>query len=156
MNGASASLTLETALGAIELVASEDALLAAAFDAPRLGLPANTVCHEAAAQLNTYLAGQRMTFDVPLAPGGTVFQRQVWQALGEVPWGRSCTYGELAAALGRPTASRAVGAAVGRNPLAVFIPCHRVLGADGRLTGFAWGLERKRALLALEGFDACS
>jgi methylated-DNA-[protein]-cysteine S-methyltransferase len=89
-------------------------------------------------------------FDLPLASHGTPFQSQVWQALRAVPHGSTCTYTELAAEVGRPTAMRAVGAANGRNPVCIVVPCHRVVGADRRLTGYAGGLERKRFLLDLE------
>jgi len=102
-------------------------------------------------QVDEYFAGRRRAFDLPLNPRGTDFQRQVWLALREIPFGQTSSYGKLAHKLGRPTGSRAVGAAVGRNPLGIIVPCHRVLGADGSLTGYAGGLERKVALLELEG-----
>ena len=99
--------------------------------------------------LDAYFAGERPDLaDVPLAPRGTAFQRRVWSALLAIPYGETLTYGELAAELG--SSPRAVGAAVGRNPISVIIPCHRVVGADGSLTGYAGGLDRKRVLLALE------
>jgi methylated-DNA-[protein]-cysteine S-methyltransferase len=101
-------------------------------------------------QLAEYFAGERRTFDFPLAMEGTEFQRSVWSALREIPYGETTTYGELAGRLGRPSASRAVGAANGSNPIAVIVPCHRVIGADGTLTGFGGGLDRKRTLLDLE------
>jgi methylated-DNA-[protein]-cysteine S-methyltransferase len=105
----------------------------------------------AAAALDAHLAGDPAAPDVPLAfRGGTEFQRRVWQALRTIPWGATVTYGELAARLGRPGAARAVGAAVARNPLSIVVPCHRVVGAHGALTGYAGGVERKRALLAIE------
>lgn len=106
---------------------------------------------DAARQLQRYFAGTLRRFDLPLDLLGTPFQRSVWQALLGIPAGRTCGYGELARAIGAPTAARAVGAAVGRNPLSVVVPCHRVLGAGGALTGYAGGVERKRALLELEG-----
>ncbi len=102
------------------------------------------------AQLEAYFAGTLQEFDLPLATTGTPFQQQVWAALREVPYGTTCTYGDLAAAIGRPSAVRAVGAANGRNPVCVVVPCHRVVGAGGSLTGYAGGLERKSWLLALE------
>ena len=105
---------------------------------------------EAAAQLTAYFAGDLRTFDLPLAPRGTEFQRAVWSALLDIPYGRTTTYARLARDIDRPTAIRAVGAANGRNPIAVIIPCHRVIGADGSLTGYGGGLPRKRALLDLE------
>jgi methylated-DNA-[protein]-cysteine S-methyltransferase len=101
-------------------------------------------------QLDEYFAGRRRRFDLPLAPAGTPFQRQVWEALAAIPYGETRTYGEVARSLGRPDASRAVGAANGANPLPIVIPCHRVVGSDGSLTGFGGGLETKSALLELE------
>lgn len=102
------------------------------------------------AQLTAYFAGERTTFDLPLAPAGTPFQRKVWQALCEIPYGETISYGELARRIGQPTAARAVGLANGSNPLPIVVPCHRVIGADGSLTGFGGGIERKRWLLAHE------
>jgi methylated-DNA-[protein]-cysteine S-methyltransferase len=114
------------------------------------GPRADDVLPAARAQLAAYFAGELREFDLPLATTGTPFQQEVWAALRSVPYGRTCTYGELAAAVGRPAAVRAVGAANGRNPLSVVVPCHRVVGAGGALTGYAGGLERKAYLLALE------
>ncbi len=105
---------------------------------------------EAAAQLQRYFTGTLARFELPLDLQGTPFQRSVWQALLRIPSGRTCSYGELARRVGAPAAVRAVGAAVGRNPASLVVPCHRVLGADGSLNGYAGGIERKRALLALE------
>jgi methylated-DNA-[protein]-cysteine S-methyltransferase len=101
-------------------------------------------------QLAEYFAGTRRAFELPLRPAGTPFQQRVWSALREVPYGATTTYGELAAAVGAPSAARAVGAANVRNPLCVVVPCHRVIGRDGSLTGYAGGLARKRLLLELE------
>ena len=103
------------------------------------------------AQFAAYERGELAVFDVPLALHGTPFQREVWQALLGIAFGHSRTYSMIAAQIGRPKAVRAVGAAVGRNPVSVVVPCHRVLGADGSLTGYAGGLDRKRALLRVEG-----
>jgi methylated-DNA-[protein]-cysteine S-methyltransferase len=109
-------------------------------------------CRPVAAQLDEYFAGRRRSFDLPLAPrGGTAFQRAVWGELGHIPYGSTISYGELARRLGRPGASRAVGGANHANPLPIVVPCHRVVGADGSLTGYGGGIERKRALLAVEG-----
>ncbi|HUZ21415.1 MAG TPA: methylated-DNA--[protein]-cysteine S-methyltransferase [Acidimicrobiales bacterium] len=105
----------------------------------------------AAEQLRRYFAGARRDFDLELAPSGTSFQLAVWEALCAIPYGTTASYGEVAAAVGRPGAARAVGHANARNPIAVVVPCHRVIGASGTLTGFAGGLERKRILLAIEG-----
>lgn len=107
----------------------------------------------AAAELEEYFSGRRREFSVPLSPHGTPFQLAVWEALRRVPYGQTRTYGEIAAAVGRPGAVRAVGMANHDNPLLIFTPCHRVVGKGGALTGFACGLEVKRWLLALEGAD---
>jgi methylated-DNA-[protein]-cysteine S-methyltransferase len=105
---------------------------------------------EAIAQLEAYFAGELRRFDLPLAPEGTPFQREVWSALTTIPYGETLSYGELARRLGKPAATRAVGAANGQNPIPIVIPCHRVIGADGSLTGFGGGLAIKRRLLDLE------
>ena len=102
-------------------------------------------------QLAEYFAGRRRTFSLKLAPEGTEFQQSTWRALVEIPYGETVSYAELARRIGRPAASRAVGAANGANPLPIVVPCHRVIGADGSLTGFGGGLPIKRALLELEG-----
>jgi len=110
------------------------------------------VLQRAASQLQAYLSGQILQWQTPLdLSAGTPFQQSVWQALRRIPTGQSQTYGELARQLGKPQAVRAVGAAVGRNPVSIIVPCHRVLGAGGQLTGYAGGLWRKQALLQLEG-----
>jgi methylated-DNA-[protein]-cysteine S-methyltransferase len=106
----------------------------------------------ARAQLDQYFAGKSKTFDLPLnLQAGTPFQQSVWMALLGVPAGQTLSYGQLASAIGKPAAVRAVGAAVGRNPVSVVVPCHRIVGSDGALTGYAGGIDRKAALLALEG-----
>ena len=105
---------------------------------------------DVARQLEEYFAGDRTTFDVPMSMRGGPFERAVWAELLRIPYGETASYGELARRLGRPLAARAVGAANGRNPIAVIVPCHRVIGSDGTLTGYAGGLERKRFLLELE------
>jgi methylated-DNA-[protein]-cysteine S-methyltransferase len=101
-------------------------------------------------QLTEYFAGERRTFDLPLAPDGTAFQRQVWAALAAIPYGETTSYAAVAEAIGHPGSARAVGAANGANPIAIVVPCHRVVGADGTLTGYAGGLDAKRSLLTLE------
>lgn len=106
---------------------------------------------EAHMQLEAYFAGRLRRFDLPLNPRGTDFQRRVWQALCTIPYGQTITYGQLAEKAGNPHASRAVGMANSRNPLPVFIPCHRVVGSNGKLTGYTGGLDIKRKLLATEG-----
>ncbi len=102
------------------------------------------------AQLKEYLNGGRTSFSLPLRAEGTPFEQAIWQQLQAIPYGETITYGELARRAGRPGAARAAGAACGKNPIAIFIPCHRVLGQKGALTGYAWGVERKAALLELE------
>ncbi len=105
---------------------------------------------EACAQLDAYFAGELQHFDLALMPKGTAFQEAVWQALTQIPYGETCSYGDLAAQIGKPKASRAVGAANGLNPIPVIIPCHRVIGSSGKLTGFGGGIETKQFLLELE------
>lgn len=106
---------------------------------------------DVATQLAAYFDGTRTAFDLDIDPQGSAFDQEVWQALATVPYGQTTTYGELAQKVGRPKGAQAVGGANGRNPLAIVIPCHRVIGRDGSLTGYAGGLDRKRALLTLEG-----
>ena len=113
-------------------------------------VPPDSHSREAGAQLEAYFAGQLRRFDLKLAPKGTPFQQDVWRALQAVAYGATTTYGDIARQIGHPNAVRAVGAANGANPIGIVIPCHRVIGSDGTLTGYAGGLERKRALLDLE------
>lgn len=156
---------IATPLGDVRLAASPRGLAGLWFDGQRHQPvdrldgpdawptdPDHPVMAAAAAQFLEYLQGRRSTFDLPLdLAAGTAFQQEVWQALAEIPHGAVTTYAALARDLGRPMAVRAVGAAVGRNPVSVVVPCHRVLGSDGTLTGYAGGLPRKTALLRLEG-----
>jgi methylated-DNA-[protein]-cysteine S-methyltransferase len=111
----------------------------------------NDVLQAAEAQLHEYFSGMRIHFNLPLAPQGTAFQLTVWQELARIPYGTTISYAELALRVGNPTATRAVGAANGRNPLPIVLPCHRVIAADGALTGFGGGLPVKHLLLELEG-----
>ena len=150
---------VETPVGALRLVASETGLAAILWSTDqlrRVPLEAlskstnNPWLDKAETQLHEYFAGQRKCFDVPLDLRGTSFQRQVWQALLQIPFGETRTYGEIAAGIGTPDAVRAVGAANGRNPVSIVVPCHRVIGASGKLTGFAGGLQAKQYLLAHE------
>lgn len=152
--------TTSSPLGQISLAAAGEKLIGVWFDGqahmPDLSrlkqAPAHPVLLQAAAQLAEFFAGQRTQFDVPLdLSHGTAFQQSVWQALRHLSPGCTCSYKTLSATVGRPTAMRAVGAAVGRNPLSIIVPCHRVVGANGALTGYAGGLDRKTALLHLEG-----
>ena len=145
-------------LGPLTAVATAAGLAGLWFDGQRhhpgpLEAPvdeAHPVLAQARRELEAYWASGRVKFEVPLDPQGTPFQRQVWHALSMLEAGELCSYGELARRLGRPRAARAVGAAVGRNPVGIVIPCHRVLGHGGALTGYAGGLDRKQALLELE------
>ena len=111
----------------------------------------DAVLIEAKRQLTQYFEGAREQFDIPLEAGGTDFQREVWESLRRIPYGEQRSYGDIARDIGRPKAVRAVGAANGRNPIPIIVPCHRVIGSNGTLTGFAGGLALKRELLALEG-----
>ncbi len=111
----------------------------------------NTVLRKAHEQLDEYFAGKRHAFDLPLSPAGTEFQLKVWTTLASIPYGETISYAQLATRIGKPSAMRAVGAANGRNPLPIVLPCHRVIGADGALTGFGGGLPTKQFLLKLEG-----
>ncbi len=146
-------------VGELTLIAGETGLAAVSWENERpsriraraeLLAPDHPVLQLAETQLNEYFAGQRQTFDLPLQPEGTPFQQEVWQALAEIPYGETRSYRDIATRIGRPKAVRAVGAANGRNPLSIIIPCHRVIGANGSLTGFAGGLEVKQRLLKIE------
>lgn len=147
-------------VGELTLVASDSGLAAILWEdddparvrlAPRVETPDHPVLRETARQLGQYFAGERWAFDLPLDFHGTDFQKAVWQALLAIPFGETRSYAEIARAVGRPTAFRAVGAANGRNPISIVAPCHRVIGTNGALTGFAGGIEAKRTLLTLEG-----
>jgi methylated-DNA-[protein]-cysteine S-methyltransferase len=149
----------DSALGRIILALSDDHLIGLWFDGQRHQpdasawpeSPEHPVAQRARAQLDEYLAGQRSTFDLPLSLHmGTEFQQAVWRALLNIPSGATRSYGAISAEIGRPAAVRAVGGAIGHNPLSIVIPCHRVVGATGALTGYAGGLARKIALLQLE------
>ncbi len=132
------------------LFESADPPAAIAADGPAVEDPRAGALPEAVRQLREYFDGTRRAFDLPLAPHGTPFQQKVWRALARIPYGRTLAYGALARRIGQPGAARAVGMANNRNPLPIIVPCHRVIGADGSLTGYGGGLERKRWLLALE------
>jgi methylated-DNA-[protein]-cysteine S-methyltransferase len=146
--------TVDTPIGRLLLSARKGRLSQVEFGATAALSSNAPPFAEAEAQLHAYFAGGLERFELPLAPGGTAFQRSVWDAVAEIPYGSTTTYSELAARIGRPSACRAVGAANGRNPLPVIVPCHRVVGAAGALTGYGGGLERKRLLLALETSQA--
>jgi methylated-DNA-[protein]-cysteine S-methyltransferase len=145
----------ESPIGPLTLIGSARGLRALRF--PGRGDPLDEAARDAAPfaaalrQLEEYFAGARQEFDLALDLGGTPFQRAVWERLRAIPYGTTTTYGDLAAAIGRTDRVRAVGGAVGRTPVPIIVPCHRVIGADGSLTGYGGGLQRKRALLDLEG-----
>lgn len=146
---------VQSPVGPLELLATDRGLCRLHFDGkgrePLTGSPeSGAVLDRAEAQLAEYFAGTRTHFDLPLDLCGTEFQLQVWAQLQAIPYGGTASYGDLARRLGRPGASRAVGMANNRNPVAIVVPCHRVVGADGSLTGYAGGLDRKRRLLDLE------
>jgi methylated-DNA-[protein]-cysteine S-methyltransferase len=140
-------------IGPLRLVSDGHALVELSLPgtfAHRSPSGADVVLEEAAAQLRAYFSGQLRDFDLPLAPHGTPFQQRVWRALRQIPYGRTCSYSEIAALIDEPGKARAVGVANGRNPIAIIIPCHRVIGADGDLVGYGGGLKTKRWLLELE------
>ncbi len=151
--------TIESPVGELKLVASDKGLAAILWkhdDPDRVRLSPlvedtdNPILLETERQLSAYFAGQRKTFTLPLDFKGTTFQRRVWEALLTIPFGETRSYGEIARQIGEPTASRAVGAANGKNPISIIAPCHRVIGSTGKLTGFAGGLAAKERLLGLE------
>lgn len=144
---------METLLGPLTLQADEAGLCALSFGAQSMRRDTSPLLEDAQRELNEYFAGRRRAFSVPLSIHGTPFQQSVWRALMEIPWGETISYGELARRIGRPNACRAVGMANHANSLPIFIPCHRIIGADGRLTGYAGGLEIKKKLLEIEGID---
>jgi methylated-DNA-[protein]-cysteine S-methyltransferase len=155
-----AHVVIDSPIGPLTLVAERGSLTGLYMQTQRhlpgpevtgpAGDPAAEPFTVAADELAAYFAGGLTEFSLPLAPAGTQFQRRVWAALQQIPYGQTWSYGQLAAKIGNPAAVRAVGLANGRNPIAVVIPCHRVIGANGSLTGYGGGLDRKRFLLDLE------
>ena len=155
---------MNSPVGRLTLIANNSALVAIFWQNDesntRIRLAAaspnkkHRVLMETERQLAEYFNGQRRIFDLTMDPGGTEFQRKVWLALRRIPFGETTSYLHVAKAIGSPSASRAVGAAIGKNPLSIVVPCHRVIGSDGKLTGFAGGLETKAELLALESKNA--
>jgi methylated-DNA-[protein]-cysteine S-methyltransferase len=156
MNTTTTFTVITSPVGPLTLVADDQSLIGLHFESDPAGKPQPDWIQDdrrfeaAVAQLDEYFAGQRHTFDLPLAPRGTAFRKLVWKALRAIPYGQTATYGEIARAIGQPQASRAIGGANHHNPLAIVIPCHRVIGADGSMTGYGGGLARKRMLLDLE------
>ena len=148
---------LETPIGTLRLVSNGDGLTSIEFPGRHGTIEEgdiqaiDSVLEAAAEQLSEYFAGTRNHFQLPLNPGGTAFQQTVWSALAQIPYGELRSYKDIAETIGKPKAVRAVGAANGRNPLPIVVPCHRVIGSDGSLTGFAGGLPAKTRLLTLEG-----
>jgi len=156
--------TIDSPVGPLLLAANDDGVRAIEFQPSRHAVKreadwqqvdwaecTHPLLHRLQQQLDEYFAGTRRAFDLPLVPRGTAFQCEVWRTLASIPYGETVSYAQLATQLGKPSASRAVGAANGRNPLPIVLPCHRVIGADGSLTGFGGGLPTKRFLLQLEG-----
>lgn len=150
---------INSPIGPLTLVVNDQGALCGLYtegqkhfpDIAALGVRDDTVAEDAVAQLAEYFEGRRATFDLTLAPRGTEFQQRVWSALAAIPSGETRTYGAVAADLGSPGSSRAVGSATGRNPISIVVPCHRLVGSSGGLTGYAGGLDRKRWLLDHEG-----
>lgn len=152
--------TFKTPLGQMTIQANEQGLLGAWFETQttqpeELGKndKEHPILIKAIKQLDEYFSGSRKEFDLPLAAEGTVFQQQVWKVLTTIPFGETWSYQQLADAIGNPKAVRAVGLANGKNPISVIVPCHRVIGKSGKLTGYAGGLERKAALLKIEHWE---
>lgn len=156
-----AVLTIETPIGPVRMEAGDIGLTRIVLPGGREGSEGETsaagtdhpLLADAARQINEYFSGHRTTFTLPLAPRGTPFQLRVWEIIRQIPYGHTMTYGVIASHLGNPGLARAVGGAAGANPLPLVIPCHRVMGKDGALTGFACGLALKERLLILEGSD---
>jgi methylated-DNA-[protein]-cysteine S-methyltransferase len=149
--------TIDSPVGELTLVARDGALSGLYFprhwylpDPATFGTRSESGFEQAKDQLAEYFAGERSSFELATATAGDAFQQRVWKLIDEIPYGQTTTYGEMARELGDASLARAVGGAVGRNPLSVIVPCHRVVGKDGKLTGYAGGLERKRFLLDLE------
>ena len=140
----------DTPFGTVRMGIEDGCIVSLQRSDAQVGNAPSPLSMEAAHQLAEYFAGTRKNFDLPLKPDGTPFQLSVWQALGQIPYGETRTYGQIAAAIGKPHAARAVGMACNKNPLWILIPCHRVIGSNQKLTGYAGGLDMKRALLELE------
>jgi methylated-DNA-[protein]-cysteine S-methyltransferase len=150
------ALAMESPLGNLQLVSEADYLIEVNWEGGHKVLSSTTrsqpaILTTAADELSQFFRGQRYEFSVPIKPKGTAFQLSVWRALQAIAWGVTCSYQDIAERLRKPTGSRAVGGAVGRNPIPVIIPCHRIVGASGALTGFSGGLQNKKILLGWEG-----
>ena len=150
------ALTVASPLGTLQLISEADSLIELNWDGAHKTLSSTTrsqpaILTTAADELSQFFSGQRHDFSVPVKPKGTAFQLSVWRELQAIQWGVTCSYRDIAERLGKPSGSRAVGGAVGRNPIPVIIPCHRIIGASGALTGFSGGLQNKKILLGCEG-----
>lgn len=142
----------DSPIGLVEIGGTPEGVTSLFFvEKRRAGASTNDVCDEAVKQVSEYFAGTRHEFDLPVRLSGTEFQREVWRELKNIPFGQTVSYGDVARAIGKPSAVRAVGAANGDNPVSIIVPCHRVIGSDGGLTGYGGGLERKEWLLKHEG-----
>lgn len=148
------AFTMQSPIGLLTIEETDGAITALRFGGETVSPPPTPLLQRAAQQLTEYFAARRRRFDLPLRPQGTAFQQAAWSALCDIPYGQTRTYAQQAAAIGRPKACRAVGMANHCNPLPLFIPCHRVIGAGGKLTGYAGGLAVKRFLLELEQASA--
>jgi methylated-DNA-[protein]-cysteine S-methyltransferase len=149
-------LTVASPLGTLQLISEADSLIELNWDGAHKALSSTTrsqpaILTTAADELSQFFSGQRHDFSVPVKPKGTAFQLSVWRELQAIQWGVTCSYRDIAERLGKPSGSRAVGGAVGRNPIPVIIPCHRIIGAGGAFTGFSGGLQNKKILLGCEG-----
>lgn len=158
LSGGEGRLTIDCPLGSVEITGTEAAVrrirLAGEFSGRTGGSSTSPVLRECARQLGEYFQGARRDFDVPLDLKGTAFERLVWKKLLQIPYGRTASYKDIARRIGRPDAMRAVGAANGKNPAAIIVPCHRIIGHDGRLVGYGGGLWRKKWLLEHERFHS--
>ena len=147
------AFTMETPIGLLTVEETDGTITAIRFGGEGVTAPSTLLLQQTMQQLQEYFAGQRRAFDLPLCPHGTPFQQAAWTALCEIPYGEVRTYAQQAAAIGKPKACRAIGMANHCNPIPILIPCHRVIGAGGKLTGYAGGLDTKRYLLTLEKTD---
>lgn len=141
---------LDTQLGILEIVFDEEYILGVGFVNQKQKASPSTLSKQAVKELGEYFEGKRKTFSLPLNMQGTEFQKQVWKALQDIPYGQTCSYKDIAVKIGKPNASRAVGQANNKNPLSILVPCHRVIGALGNLVGYGGGLNRKEWLLEME------
>jgi methylated-DNA-[protein]-cysteine S-methyltransferase len=145
-----ASAYYNSPIGILKIKATNDALTDIHYVREQGESTPNNIIAKAIKQLEEYFAGKRTTFDIPLAPSGTEYREKIWQALTTIPYGKTTSYKDIATLTGNPKASRAVGGANNKNPISIIIPCHRVVGASGRMVGYAGGVDKKEFLLALE------